>query len=90
MPKAPAMTGKEFIELAARIFDTSATCMSVNKFILNTIGLFNKMIAETAELYYQYQYDYIFDSQKFEGYFKLKPTSYADGVRELSQTLFKD
>jgi len=90
LPTAPAMTGKEFIELAAQIFDTSATYMSVNKFMLNTIGLFNKMISETAELYYQYQFDYIFDSKKFEDYFKVKPTSYAEGVRELSQTLFKD
>jgi nucleoside-diphosphate-sugar epimerase len=89
LPTAPAITGKEFIQLAARIFNTSSAYMRVNKLMLNTIGLFNKMIGETSELYYQYEYDYIFDSRKFEDYFKVKPTPYADGVTALSQTLFR-
>lgn len=89
MPTAPAKTGKEFIELAAGIFNTSPAYMRVNKLMLNTIGLFNKAISESAELYYQYQYDYIFNSKKIEDYFNIKPTSYADGITHLSQTLFK-
>jgi len=89
LPIAPALTGKEFIDLAAGIFNTRSTYTQVNKLMLTTIGLFNKAIGETAELYYQYQYDYIFESRKFEDFFKMKPTSYADGVKELSLTLFK-
>jgi nucleoside-diphosphate-sugar epimerase len=89
LPTAPALTGKAFIELAAGIFNTRPAYTRVNKFMLTTIGIFNKMIGETAELYYQYEYDYIFDSKKFEDYFKVKPTPYEDGIKELTQTLFK-
>ncbi len=89
LPTAPALTGKAFIELAAGIFNTRPAYTALNKLMLTTFGLFNKIVAETTELYYQYQYDYIFDSRKFEDYFNVKPTSYADGVKELSQTLFK-
>jgi nucleoside-diphosphate-sugar epimerase len=89
LPTAPALTGKAFIDLAASIFNTRPAYSRVNKFMLTSIGLFNKMIGETAELYYQYEYDYIFDSKKFEDYFTIKPTPYADGIKQLSQTLFK-
>jgi nucleoside-diphosphate-sugar epimerase len=89
LPTAPALTGNAFIELAAGIFNTRSSFTRINKFMLTTIGLFNKPIGETAELYYQYEYDYIFDSKKFEDHFKFQPTPYADGVRQLSQTLFK-
>ena len=56
--------------------------------MLQAIGLFNPLLRETIELYYQYQYDYIFDSSKFESSFNLSPTSYENRVRSLSQTLF--
>jgi len=51
--------------------------------------LFNKAVGETAELYYQYQYDYIFNSDKFEQAFGVKSTLYADGVQQLAQTVFR-
>lgn len=87
LPTAPALTGKEFIELAARVFNTQPRYMQVNKLLLNTIGLFNKLIQETAEMYYQYEFDYIFSSEKFEKAYNISPTSYEDGIREFSKRL---
>ena len=89
LPSAPALTGREFLQLAATIFNTSPTFMPVNKIMLQALGLLTKAIGETAELYYQYQYDYLFSSEKFERAFKVAPTAYAEGVRQLSQTLFR-
>ena len=89
LPTAPALTGHEFIQLAANIFNAPPKFMPVNKMMLQVLGLFTKVIGETAELYYQYQYDYIFSSEKFEKAFGVKPTTYAAGVQQLSQTLFK-
>ncbi|MEJ7737119.1 MAG: NAD-dependent epimerase/dehydratase family protein [Chitinophagaceae bacterium] len=89
LPTAKAMTGKAFIELAASTFNRDPRYTTINKFMLHAIGIFNKLTGETAELYYQYKYDYIFDSSKFEDTFGLRPTSYNDGVKELSKTLFK-
>jgi nucleoside-diphosphate-sugar epimerase len=84
MPTAKALTGIEFIRLAAEIFHCEPRYTTVNKFMLQTIGIFNKLIGETAELYYQYQYDYIFDSFKFENAFGVKPTPYTEGLKEFS------
>lgn len=89
LPTAPSLTGKEFIQLAANVFNTKPDYIQVKKLLLNTMGLFNKMIQETAEMYYQYQYDYIFSSEKFEKTYNMQPTSYEDGIRTLSGSLFK-
>ncbi|QNF32689.1 NAD-dependent epimerase/dehydratase family protein [Adhaeribacter swui] len=92
IPTAPALTGYEFIKLAADAFNTKPNFTKVNKLMLQTIGLFNKLIAETAELYYQYQYDYVFSSQKFENKFGIKPTAYTTGITQympLLRTLIK-
>jgi len=87
LPTAPALTGKDFIELAARVFDTPPRYMQVNKLFLDTIGLFNKLIRETSEMYYQYEFDYIFSSEKFEKAYNILPTSYEDGIREFRKRL---
>jgi nucleoside-diphosphate-sugar epimerase len=88
LPTAPARTGIEFIQLAARIFNVKPEYRTINKLMLNAIGLFNKLIGETAEMYYQYQYDYIFSSAKFENRYAVKPTSYEEGVKNFASTLF--
>jgi nucleoside-diphosphate-sugar epimerase len=89
LPTAPALTGKQFIELAARTYQVAPKYMQVNKLLLNMIGLFSKPIKGTIEMYYQYSHDYVVDSSKFEKAFNIKPTPYQDGVQYLSQHLFK-
>jgi nucleoside-diphosphate-sugar epimerase len=89
LPTAPSLTGIEFMNLAASVFNVQPKYMQVNKFMLQLMGLFNKVIKDSVEMYYQYDHDYIFDSTKFEKSFGVQPTSYADGIKQLSQTLFK-
>jgi nucleoside-diphosphate-sugar epimerase len=89
MPTAPALTGNQFIELAARTFNAELKYSTINKLMMQAAGLFNKAIQGSVEMYYQYDHDYIFDSAKFEKAFDFKPTAYADGIKELSQKLFK-
>jgi nucleoside-diphosphate-sugar epimerase len=89
VPSAPALTGRAFLELAAGVFHTPPKFMKVNKFMLQALGLFSKAIGESAELYYQYEYDYIFSSGKFQQAFHVSPTTYPDGLNQLSQTLYK-
>lgn len=89
LPTAAPMTGKQFIELAAQIFNVPARYSTVNKLMLRVAGLFNKVIQGSIEMYYQQEYDYIFDSSKFEKHFNFQPTSYRQGITELSGTLFK-
>ncbi|MDQ4139591.1 MAG: NAD-dependent epimerase/dehydratase family protein [Bacteroidota bacterium] len=87
LPTATALTGHDFIQLAANAFDTKPNFMKVNKLMLQTIGLFNKLIGETAEMYYQYKYDYVFNSDKFQKAFPVQPTPYATGIKQFAPFL---
>lgn len=77
----PAITGKEFIQIMADATGTKPNYMVVPKWMLSIIGWFVKDIKESMEMLYQYEGDYIFNSDKFESYFNVKPTSYNAGIR---------
>jgi nucleoside-diphosphate-sugar epimerase len=89
LPTAPVMKGHQFLELAARIYGVKPKFMRVRKFMLWILGLFNKLIAGTVEMFYQTDHDYIFNSDKFEKAFNFKPTSYEDGIKEVARTIYK-
>jgi nucleoside-diphosphate-sugar epimerase len=89
MPTAKPMTGKQFIELAAKIYGIEPKYFALKKFMLQMVGMFDRIIKEMVEMYYQYDHDYNFNSDKFEKAFSFKPTGYEDGIRELSQTLYR-
>ncbi|MET4083719.1 nucleoside-diphosphate-sugar epimerase [Pedobacter sp. UYP30] len=89
LPTAAPITGKEVIDLAAEIYGVAPKFSTVNKLMLQIGGLFSKVVAGTVEMYYQYDHDYHFDSSKFEKHFNFKPTSYIDGIRNVSATLIK-
>jgi nucleoside-diphosphate-sugar epimerase len=89
MPTPPAITGKEFMTIAARVYGVKPKFFTLRKYMLCLIGLFQKVVMGTVEMYYQYDHDYIFDSSKFERVFNFKPTSYEQGLKELSETLYK-
>lgn len=88
LPTAPAMKGLDFINLASTIFGADPKFSRVNKFMLQAIGLFNPIIKNTVEMYYQYQCDYIFNSSKFEKAFAWGPRSYEEGIRYLADTFY--
>lgn len=89
LPTPPAITGKQFLDIAARVYKVEPKYTSVNKVMLWMFGLFKKVVMGTVEMYYQYDHDYIFDSSKFEKAFNFKPTSYEDGITKISKTPYK-
>ena len=88
-PTAAPLVGKEFINMAANIYRVKPKFMRVTKFMMWVFGLFNKVVADSVEMYYQYNHDYNFNSDKFEKAFNFEPTSYEDGIRHMSETLYK-
>ncbi len=78
----PALTGYELMRLAATIMETSPRLSVVSKGSLRVGGLFNRMIREVAEMSYQNDRAYLFDSSRFESHFGFTPTSYEHGLRE--------
>jgi len=82
-----AITGKKFIELSAKAMGVKPEYMIVKKWMVRMLGLFNKAVKESYEMLYQNEYDYLFDSTKFENAFNYKPISYEEGIIETAKSL---
>lgn len=81
------LTGKEFIEKAAKEFGLSPRYMVLSRWMVRMAGLFNGIIRESVEMLYQNDSDYLFDSSKFDKAFDFKATSYSQGIRETVKSM---
>ncbi len=89
MPTAsPALTGKQIISLAAKIFNVQAKHTVIGKGMIGILGIFMRTMHEMKEMLYQYDSEYIFDSSKFDSAFNFKPTTYQDGF-EMTARAYK-
>ena len=77
-----ALTGEEFIKLVAKKFGVEPKYSVLNKFMINMAGLFNSIAKESLEMLYQLEYEYLFDSSKFEKQFS-PATTYEKGIEEI-------
>lgn len=82
LPTAPEpLTGKEWIDIFAREMKIKNPKHQVaGETMASILGLFNPIMKELAEMTYQYDRDYVFNSDRFERQFNTKATSYANGV----------
>jgi nucleoside-diphosphate-sugar epimerase len=76
LPTAPALTGREYIALAA---GPGARPKVMSMGMMRFGGLFNSAARETLELGYQFTRPYLFDSSRFETMFGIQPTSTGEG-----------
>jgi nucleoside-diphosphate-sugar epimerase len=76
------LTGKEFIETVAKESGVEPKYRILSKWMLKLAGVFDKTISESYEMLYQSEFDYIFDSSKFQDAFQIHPTSYEEGIIE--------
>jgi nucleoside-diphosphate-sugar epimerase len=79
---SPAITMRDFIELAARETGARARSSVLPRWMLGLGGLFDRTIKELSEMLYQNEFDYIFDSSKFQKHFSVGATPYEKGVAE--------
>ncbi|MFM9950975.1 MAG: NAD-dependent epimerase/dehydratase family protein [Saprospiraceae bacterium] len=76
-------TGKEWIEAIAKEMGVQPKYQAASKFIVRIIGLFVPVMKEMPEMMYQYDRDYVFNSDKFEKRFDFKPTPYLEGIKSV-------
>lgn len=76
----PPLTGEEFIAIVARKLGVKPRYTILRKWMVGLSGIFNRRVREVYEMLYQNQYDYIFDSSKFESRFNFTPTPYETGI----------
>jgi nucleoside-diphosphate-sugar epimerase len=81
----PALTGREFIKLAAANMNASAKVTVLPKLLLKVLGWFNPFLKELYEMNYQDEFPLQFSSAKFEKAFNFKPTSYEEGVKKTAE-----
>ena len=86
----PPINGEKFIEIAANELNVSKKYSVLKKWMVKTFGLFNKIVAESYEMLYQSEFDYYFDSTKFNDYFNYHPMTYEEGIRETIDFLRKN
>ena len=78
----PGISGEAFIEMAAKELSLKPNFKVLKKWMIAFGGIFDTTIRESYEMLYQNEYDYEFDSSKFEKYFNFEPTSYSLGIAE--------
>jgi nucleoside-diphosphate-sugar epimerase len=83
------LTGAGYIDAAAAALGKTPVSMVLPKWMIRAGGLFDRTTAELYEMLYQYEYDYLFDSSKFEKAYNFQPVSYAEGIKATANEYLK-
>jgi nucleoside-diphosphate-sugar epimerase len=83
----PPIDGETFIELVAKELGIVPDYTVLQKWMVKMIGFFNKTVFESYEMLYQSEFDYYFDSTKFNNYFNFNPKLYSAGIYETLEFL---
>ena len=76
------ITGDEWIHLFATVMKKRSDYMVLANWLIKSLGIFMPIMKELAEMNYQFDRDYFFDSSKFNNYFHFKPTSNEEAVKQ--------
>jgi len=82
---SPALTGREFIRIAAKYMNGKEKVQVVPKWLLRIVGWFNPFMSEMFEMMYQNEFAFRFDSTKFEKAFQFTPTPYEEAIRTTAE-----
>ncbi len=81
---------KQFVAIIEQQYGKPLPYTQLSKWMIELAGMFNPLIHEAVELLYQYEQDYIFNSDKFKNAFPDFPiTTYANGVKEILEEMEK-
>lgn len=81
----PPINGKAFIEIAAKELGVAPRTVVLKKWMMRLAGVNDRTIRESYEMLYQSEYDYYFDSSKFNQHFQYVPMSYPEGIAQTIQ-----
>ncbi|HEY8284689.1 MAG TPA: NAD-dependent epimerase/dehydratase family protein [Chloroflexota bacterium] len=81
VPTAEALTGRQYIALAADIAGVMARPMAVSAMLLRLVGLFNPLLRELGEMRYEFDAPYLIDGSKYLRAFGGTPTPHDEGIR---------
>lgn len=76
------ITGEDWINLFSSELNSKNNYTTLPNWLLKALGFFVPIMKEIAEMNYQYDRDYYFDSNKFNEYFNFTPTPNAIAVKK--------
>jgi nucleoside-diphosphate-sugar epimerase len=76
-------TGREWVEAIARELGVEAKIQLATMPVVKVMGLFSSIMREMPEMMYQYDRDYVFNSDKFNRSFDMKATPYLEGIKAI-------
>jgi len=74
------LTTEQIVEIAAKALNTKPKITVLPRLMIQMAGLFNPIIKESIEMLYQYDSEYIFNSDKFDEAFTFNKVLYAEGI----------
>jgi nucleoside-diphosphate-sugar epimerase len=77
------LTGRQWVALVAAAMQVKPAHRVISKTMVKLMGIFMPVMRESVEMLYQYDKDYVFNSNKFEQYFSFTPTPYREGMQEI-------
>ncbi len=81
LPTAPqSLTGREFIDAAAKAMNRPAKFRVLSRPMVKIVGWFNPLVGEVYEMLYQNDAPYLFDSSKYARTFAFAGTPYPEGI----------
>lgn len=87
VPAAEALTGRQFVEFVAREAGTRPRVSALPKLLVRTVGLFNPLAREFADMFYEFERPYILDGSAFAHTFGFAPTPHEAAVRRTLASL---
>jgi nucleoside-diphosphate-sugar epimerase len=85
LPHAPAVSTREIMALVAGAMGYELRVQRVPRVVLRTIGLFDSMLREVAEMTYQWAVPFVVDDAKWRGRFGGEVTPLAEGAQEMAR-----
>jgi nucleoside-diphosphate-sugar epimerase len=82
IPAAEALTGRQFIALAAEVAGVPPKMAVVSPLMLRAIGLFAPPVREMVEMRYEFEQPYLLDGSKFTRAFGFTPTPHRQALAE--------
>jgi nucleoside-diphosphate-sugar epimerase len=76
------LTGRDFARLACELAGRPFKLQVAPSWMLRLMGLFMPVLRESAEMLYQFEYDYVFDSGKIEKTYGMQARTYREGIAE--------
>ncbi|MDL5514197.1 NAD(P)H-binding protein [Arenibacter sp. M-2] len=76
-------TGREWITIIASEMGIKPRFQVASRLMLKIMGLFVSLMRELPEMMYQYDRDYVFNSDKFDRHFDFRTTPYLEGIKEI-------